>query len=520
MPFDLVYMPRSRVVAVASADEASELLAASHPRLSDAEIDRTAKSLAEESAILVREDATDVWRGFPGVEIRDVVTLVDGNGRALQLIPWSRRISVRDASQAESFLLGSRPDLDAAEIRAMALDVAAGFGILVIARDFEELDGSELQPGDDIIPIPPEPPPVPAPVATWFELRVVDEIGVPLAGVPAHLLVDGATVAAETDGDGRCRADSEAGATFASATLTDLDTVREQLTERWEQIRDGSALEPADDHTFKTCTASDPGAQLVKHTPHTLVFYPDVLLVRFIGAYFDKAKAFLLPNPHLREIKAIYEKNPEADLLIVGHADTEGSTPYNQALALRRAESVAAYLRDDVDAWLEFFSAGTPYEQRWGSLEEREMLNACLSDDPDAPPYDRVEYYQERRGLWVDGFIGDDTRRALVEDYMALDGVSTPAAMSVTVHSCGEDFPLSDFPEPEDDPEDDGPTVEEVSDRRVELFFFGDGLGVLPPPPGATSTALMDEYPEWRRRAHRTDEYAQLPDRPHFCFSA
>ena len=73
-------------------------------------------------------------------------------------------------------------------------------------------------------------------------------------------------------------------------------------------------------------------------------------------------------NPHLREIKAIYAKNPSADLLIVGHADTEGSGPYNQALALRRAESVAAYLRDDVDAWLDFFSTGDSVRAALGDV--------------------------------------------------------------------------------------------------------------------------------------------------------
>ena len=140
------------------------------------------------------------------------------------------------------------------------------------------------------------------------------------------------------------------------------------------------------------------------------------------------------------------------------------------------------------------------------------MLDTILSRDPDAPVTGRVSYYQDSRGLDPDGIIGDHTRRSLVTDYMGLDGVTIPASMRVEVHGCGEHFPLEI---PEDDPE-----LAAVSDRRVELFFFADGLGALPPPPAETSTSGSPHYPQWQRLAQRTLAFSQLPRVPHFCFSS
>jgi hypothetical protein len=252
--------------------------------------------------------------------------------------------------------------------------------------------------------------------------------------------------------------------------------------------------------------------QLTKHVPHTIVFYPDVILVRFIGMYFQTAKSFLLPNADLPQIRSIYEENASGDLLVVGHTDSQGSASYNDTLATRRAEAIVAYLRDDVDVWLEHYTDAVPSEQRWGATEDRIMLDTILSKDPNAPETGRVSYYQATRGLAADGDIGPQTRRSLVADYMGIDGVTLPASMRVEVHGCGEHFPLE---LPEDEQE-----LADVSDRRVELFFFADGLGALPPPPAETSDADSPHYPHWRALARRTLEYAQLPNVPHFCFSA
>lgn len=431
--------------------------------------------------------------------------------------PRSRALHVFSEASALQLLRESRPDLDPEQLRRLAWQAANGLGQLVFTDEYEQADTfAPPFPIDEIDHEPePLPPPTPSPQKepTTFVLRVVDELGEPLVGIPIHMLVDGETLALQTDDKGIVRADSTWGASFASARIADIEATGDMLRERWSTPREGEPLAPADDRSFVTVRSDGipPHVQLTKFIPHTLVFYPDVILVRFIGMYFQTAKSFLLPNPDLPRIRSIYEENPSGDLLVVGHTDSQGSIDYNDALATHRAQAIVAYLRDDVDAWLEHYTSAVPSEQRWGATEDRIMLDAILSRDPNAPQTGRVSYYQATRGLSADGIIGPVTRRSLVTDYMGLDGVTLPASMRVEVHGCGEHFPL-DLPEEEQ--------LAEVSDRRVELFFFADGLGALPPPPAPTSDASSPHYPHWRALARRTLEYGLLPQAPHFCFSA
>ena len=359
-------------------------------------------------------------------------------------------------------------------------------------------------------PAPADEPPPAQITPTRFELNVVDEIGEPIDAVATMFLVDGVSEPTTTDSSGRVEAESPQGSSFASASITDLDPVREALADRWAVIRDEPLLEDADDHTFVTCSAASnkelPRFQLVKDTPHTVVFHPDVVLARFIGMFFNTNKSFLLPNPDLPRLKPLYESNPDANLLIVGHTDTSGEPAYNEELSLERAESISAYLRDDVDAWMQSYTNALPFQRRWGSTEDRLMLDAILRRDPAAPKTHRVRYYQESRGLSVDGDIGSQTRRSLVTDYMGLDGVTVPETMSVETHGCGESFPLDRSGEAVDEAPADG--ADDAMDRRVELFFFGDALGVLPPPPESTSAPGSAEYPQWRKRARQTLEFS------------
>ncbi len=429
----------------------------------------------------------------------------------------SRELHVFSEASALQLLRESRPDLDPEQLRRLAWQAANGLGSLVFTDEYEPADAftppysiEDLDHGPES---PPAPEPRPEKEPTTFVLRVVDELGVPLAGIPIHMLVDGETLALQTDDKGMVRADSSWGASFASARIADIEGTGELLRERWSAPREGDPLAPADDRSFVTVRSDGipPHVQLTKHIPHTLVFYPDVILVRFIGMYFQTAKSFLLPNPDMPLIRSIYEENPSGDLLVVGHTDSQGSADYNDTLAKRRAEAIVAYLRDDVDAWLEHYTDAVPSEQRWGPTEDRIMLDAILARDLDAPQSGRVSYYQATRALDPDGIIGPVTRRSLVTEYMGLDGVTLPSSMRVEVHGCGEHFPL-DLPEEEE--------LAEVSDRRVELFFFADGLGALPPPPSPSSDAGSPHYPHWRALARRTLEYGQLPQVPHFCFSA
>ena len=46
----------------------------------------------------------------------------------------------------------------------------------------------------------------------------------------------------------------------------------------------------------------------------------------------------------ISEIKRVLDENPNAKIIIEGHASSDGSVQYNDALSLRRAESVQAKL--------------------------------------------------------------------------------------------------------------------------------------------------------------------------------
>ena len=88
----------------------------------------------------------------------------------------------------------------------------------------------------------------------------------------------------------------------------------------------------------------------------------------------------------------------------------------------------------------------------------------------DAATDDALRRFQADHGLAVDGAPGPDTRRALVTDYMAIDGTSLPPGTDVARHGCGEYH--NAVPTPDE--------TEEQANRRVEVFFFE---GPIEPPP-------------------------------------
>src|SRR5690606_11320318 len=83
--------------------------------------------------------------------------------------------------------------------------------------------------------------------------------------------------------------------------------------------------------------------------------------------------------PSVREIPKLYERHPESKLLLVGHTDTSGEAWTNDPLSLERAESMAAYLMDNVDAWLARYATSVPVSKRWGAVEDQHMVNAELA---------------------------------------------------------------------------------------------------------------------------------------------
>lgn len=240
--------------------------------------------------------------------------------------------------------------------------------------------------------------------------------------------------------------------------------------------------------------AKDPQVRLIGAVPRST-------LAR-LQMFFNTNKTFLLPTalPAVRKLRRLYRDNAPCKLLVVGHADTRGGPAYNDKLSLERAKATIAYLKDDVDAWLAFYG-DSDTKKCWGKSEDHLMIMS-LPDFVDKPKGENeVRFFQRTRGLQVDGTAGDETRRALIEEYMALDGASLAdfvGEIDAIAHGCGENFPLDDSGENLDaEPADE---KRDQIDRRVELYFFDSEFGVTPPPPGDNSGPGAIEYPLWRKR--------------------
>jgi len=247
-------------------------------------------------------------------------------------------------------------------------------------------------------------------------------------------------------------------------------------------------------------TVSEPQVRRLGVAPHSI-------LVR-LRMFFNTNKAFLLPTalPSLRKLRGLYIDNAPCELLVVGHADTKGGATFNDKLSFQRAEATIAYLKDDVEAWFRLYSVSDP-KQCWGKVEDHLMI-ISMPDFETKPQGDsEVRWFQRTRELQVDGDAGEKTRKALIAEYMSLDGASLKdfvGEINAVAHGCGENFPLDDAGEeldktPADEKRDPG-------DRRVELYFFDAEFGITPKPPSANASPGSPEYPKWRARVVETVE--------------
>lgn len=224
--------------------------------------------------------------------------------------------------------------------------------------------------------------------------------------------------------------------------------------------------------------------------------------MRLRGALFDTDKAFLLPGAMagVRGLVHVYAEHPEMSVVVTGHADRVGSADYNLGLSNERAEAMAMFLRDDAEGWMQWY-AWRPYSQAWGPCEDQHML-ATVPDPATGLPYylgpvhgwidgatgDAIRRFQQVHGLQETGMPNPPTRRALITDYMGLDGTSLPTEASVELLGCGEHHPEIETAD----------HVEEQANRRVEVFLF-DGGTVDPPVPdtcpndGCAYTTWRDE---------------------------
>lgn len=257
-------------------------------------------------------------------------------------------------------------------------------------------------------------------------------------------------------------------------------------------------LQPSD---TRMDAGSDASVTLRTGADHRIVVVEPVVVtprakcVRLSGALFALNKAFLLPDAleGIRVLKHMYDEIPDAEILVVGHTDTTGSSSRNQSLSLQRARAVVAYCQDDVETWYAFYGPDMDHSRRWGPPEDLAMLSALpRAGVPFYGPHHEehslpaaIGRFQEAHGLVPDCDAGPITRRAMIAAYMAVDGTTLPAGVAITAHGCGEWFPKVPT----------GDDVDEPENRRVEVFFFKDGVD--PKPRGSTSTKGSGEYPSW-----------------------
>lgn len=218
--------------------------------------------------------------------------------------------------------------------------------------------------------------------------------------------------------------------------------------------------------------------------------------VRLVGMLFAPNKSFLLPEAMegIRLLAHVYAAHPDSELLVVGHTDTTGTASRNRSLSLERARSIIQFVTDDVDGWYAHYGQDADYSRRWGMQEDLSML-ATLPNPEDAYYGEHhaehtfeaaVRRFQAAKGLVEDGDPGPITRRALIADYMAIDGTTLPSGVRATAHGCGQSFLAVPT----------GDDVAEPENRRVEIFLFPDGID--PRPATTLSAADSTDYPAWK----------------------
>jgi hypothetical protein len=191
----------------------------------------------------------------------------------------------------------------------------------------------------------------------------------------------------------------------------------------------------------------------------------------FGAAHFEIDKAFPLPTAleTFRTIAAFANKEPQRLYLIVGHTDAQGTASHNLDLSDERAQSIAAYFKNDVEAWMKFYE-GEPASKKWGTREDQHMLHALPFGE--TPFYQRdvsgvtnadftkaVRDFQRAKSLPETGKMDKKTRRALVGDYMAAEGTTFPDAAEMQTLGCGQRHQIEK-------------KKDSLTNRRVDVFAF------------------------------------------------
>lgn len=128
-----------------------------------------------------------------------------------------------------------------------------------------------------------------------YEVRLVDEIGEPIAGVALTMDVGAGRYACTTNADGVASVQAPQ-VDAARVEVADVPALREDLRPRWEKPRTGEWLNEQVDHTYVECAEPMAAAFAKPQIRETIVVQPWVVRARLLELLFDTNKAFLLPG--------------------------------------------------------------------------------------------------------------------------------------------------------------------------------------------------------------------------------
>ncbi|HEX5717849.1 MAG TPA: peptidoglycan-binding protein, partial [Thermoanaerobaculia bacterium] len=177
----------------------------------------------------------------------------------------------------------------------------------------------------------------------------------------------------------------------------------------------------------------------------TITLQSGAIIAKAFIVHFWFDRSFVEPcmRAVLRQVARHAQDHPDEKLLVVGHTDLTGPENYNQSLSERRARAVFAALTfgrarvaalAEWDALRKLATGGLPsLNDNWGVREYQYILQdlghySGNVDGQHGPVTDAaVRTFQKDRGLApVDGVVGNDTWRALIEVYLRQDALDVP----------------------------------------------------------------------------------------------
>ena len=360
------------------------------------------------------------------------------------------------------------------------------------------LEGTDPGPANPPVkpPVQPGPETPPPPLAGQLDLQIVSIAGAPQAALEVELtLPDGSKRAGRTGADGHFLLDALPPSGQCALDAPDV-------------IAPAADAPPsvAGRLRYRKGLSLGIGQKPVVELP------PRVRRGTLSGLHFETNKTFLLPSAMtgIRQLTSLYASFGALNVLVTGHTDTVGDAAYNRGLSVERAQSIAAFLVDDADAWAANYQAH-PHSAAWGTREDQLML-AHLPEggapfyagniDGSAGPQTQAAFkrFQSAQGLPQSGRGDAATRRALVAAYMALEGTSLPKGTPPPLtHGCGFAHLA----------EKTGPNVEREANRRVEVFLF-EGA-VTPPPQTPCPGGGCSEFDQWTSQAGLKIDLDQPP---------